>query len=127
MVIKGKERNFLLTVQAANEIAEFCPNNDFNRFAEITADKNFSEICAMDLKIAAILINEYEQNKAMENAGYKPDIINLDDLASRVTPFWVKQLETEIIKAIMRDAFGQIETEETKEAKKTKKNEKRGS
>ena len=124
MVIKGRERHFLLTVKAANLIGELCPDNDFNNFTKITEGKTFAEIVEMDLKIAEILINEYEQNQAIENAGYVPDLVKLDDLkdSSEITPFWIRNLETELVTTIKRDAFGQIETEESKEAKKAKKN-----
>ena len=125
MLINGIERHFLLTVKAANVIAQFCPDNDFNKFAEITTGKTFSEIVDIDLKIAEILINEYEQNKAMEEAGYVPNLVklNVEELGSSITPFWIHNLELEMIQTIRRDAFGQIDTEETKEAKKNKKNE----
>lgn len=123
MVIKGRERHFLLTVKAANAIGEFCPDHDFNKFGEITSGKTFSEIVAMDLKIAEILINEYEQNQAIENEGYVPVLVNLEDMdTSRITPYWIRNLESEMVQTIKRDAFGQIDTEETKEAKKAKKN-----
>lgn len=124
MNIKGRERYFLLTVKAANEVGKLCPNGDFNKFGDITEGKTFSEIVKMDLQIAEILINEYEQNKAIENEGYVPDLISLSDMAdsSIITPFWIRTLEREMIQAISRDAFGHIETEETKEAKKAKKN-----
>lgn len=124
MKIKGRERHFLLTIKAANEVAKFCPDNDFNKFGQITEGKTFSEIVEIDLALAEILINEYEQNKAIENEGYVPDLVNLEDLkdSSTITPYWIHNLEGEMITAIRRDAFGQIETEETKEAKKAKKN-----
>ena len=124
MVIKGRERSFLLTIKAANDIAAYCAGSDFNKFASMTDGKTFSEIVEIDLAVAEILINEYEQNKAMENAGYVPDLVKLDDLknSSSVTPFFITNLEKEIVKTIRRDAFGVIETEETKEAKKAKKN-----
>jgi len=123
MILKGRERHFLLTVNAAEQIGQFCPDNDFNKFGEITNGKTFSEIVAMDLKIAEILINEYEQNKAIENEGYVPDLVKLEDMdRSVITPYWIRNLEAEMIQTIRRDAFGQIETEETKEAKKSKKN-----
>ena len=125
MKIKNRERQFLLSVKAANEVAKFCPNNDFNRFGEITEGKTFTEIVEIDLKIAEIMINEWEQNHAMENEGYVPDMVKLDDLkdSSEITPFWIRNLEKELVATIARDAFGQMETEETKEAKKNKKNE----
>ena len=124
MLIKGRERNFLLTVKAANEIAALCPNNDFNKFAQMTDGKTFTEVVEVDLKIAEILVNEYEQNKAMESEGYVPDLVKLDDLknSSAITPAFIRNLEKEMVATIKRDYFGQIETEETKEAKKAKKN-----
>lgn len=123
MIIKGSERHFLLTVKAANEIAALCPDNDFNKFGQITEGKTFSEIVEIDLKIAEVLINEYEQNKAIENEGYVPVLVSLADLkdSSAITPYWIHNLEAEMIQTIRRDAFGQIETEETKEVKKAKK------
>ena len=124
MKIKNRERQFLLSVKAANEVAQFCPNNDFNRFGEITEGKTFTEIVDIDLKIAEIMINEWEQNHAMENEGYVPDMVNLDDMkdSSAITPYWIHELEIELVNTVRRDAFGQIEVEETKEAKKNKKN-----
>lgn len=124
MIIKGRERHFLLTVKAANLIGELCPDNDFNKFSKITDGKTFAEIVEIDLKVAEILINEYEQNQAIENSGYVPDLVKLDDMknSSQITPFWIHNLEMELLQTIKRDAFGQIDTEETKEAKKNKKN-----
>ena len=128
MIINGRERHFLLTVKAANLVAELCPGNDFNNFTKITEGKTFSEIVETDLKIAEILINEYEQNQAIENKGYVPDLVKLDEFkdSSLITPFWIHNLEMELVQTIMRDAFGKIDTEETKEAKKGKKKRKRG-
>lgn len=123
MNINGKERHFLLTVDAAEKIGAFCPNGDFNQFMKITEGKTFSDIVDMDLKIAEILINEYEQNKAIETAGYIPEPVDLSSMnKSSITPFWIRNLEKEMVTTIQRDAFGQIETEETKEGKKAKKN-----
>lgn len=123
MNINGKERHFLLTVDAAEKIGAFCPDGDFNKFLQITDGKTFSEIVDMDLKIAEILINEYEQNKAIENTGYVPEIVDLSSMnKSTITPFWIRNLEKEMVDTINRDAFGMIETEETKEGKKAKKN-----
>lgn len=124
MKIKNRERKFLLSVKAANEIAKFCPDNDFNKVTQIADNKTFTEIVEIDLKIAEILINEYEQNQAMENEGYVPDLVSLEDLkdSSLITPLWIKNLEKEIVSVVGRDCYGQILTTETPEAKKNKKN-----
>lgn len=124
MKIKNRERQFFLSVKAANEVAKYCPDGDFNNFSRIAEGKTFTECVEIDLKVAEIMINEWEQNHAMENAGYVPDMVNLDDMrnSSEITPYWIHQLEEELIKTIARDAFGQMEVAETKEAKKNKKN-----
>lgn len=124
MKINGMDRQFLVTVKAANEIAKYCPDNDFNKFGQMTDGKTFTEIVSLDLDIAEILINEYEQNKAMENEGYVPELVSFESLknSSVITPAWIHNLELSLVEAIRRDVFGMIEVEETREAKKAKKN-----
>lgn len=112
MKIHGKERNFLLTVGAASEIAKFCPDKDIGRIGEVFSD-NYVESIDVIIKMIRILSNGYEQNKAYETDGYVPDPITEEELMA--LPMGdLMLLQADALAQFKADSTPEVELEEPK-------------
>ena len=112
MKVHGREREFLLTVGGASEIAKFCPDNDIARIGEIF-DDNYAKSCDVIVKLIRILNSGYEQNKAYEVEGYVPDPITEEELmALPLTD--LMQLQDVALTQFKADSKPEVELEEPK-------------
>lgn len=62
MQINGIEREFKLTVGAAAEISELCPNGDLDRLQELLTDASFGKTARIMAKIVVALNRGYQDS-----------------------------------------------------------------
>lgn len=79
MIIHGREIKFLRTVQAACDIADICPKGDMANIAELFKGTTKTRITNM-ANIIHFLSVGYEEAKAFEEEGYKPNPITVKEL-----------------------------------------------
>lgn len=79
MIIRGREIKFLRTVQAACDIADICPKGDMANIAELFKGTTKTRITNM-ANIIHFLSVGYEEAKAFEEEGYKPNPITVKEL-----------------------------------------------
>lgn len=79
MLIHGREIHFLRTVQAACDIADICPKGDMANIAELFKGTTKTRITNM-ANIIHFLSVGYEEAKAFEEEGYKPNPITVKEL-----------------------------------------------
>ena len=79
MLIHGREIKFLRTVQAACDIADICPNGDMANIAELFKGTTKTRVTNM-ANIIHFLSVGYEEAKAFEEEGYKPNPITVKEL-----------------------------------------------
>lgn len=110
MIIHGKERSFLMTVQASVDIAEMCPDGDLSRVRE-ALDGSQMKALRFIAKFIAALSRGYENNRKYEEPGYDPDPLTVDEILSM--PFSeIKAVETEALKAFYGSAKTEIDTKD---------------
>ena len=112
MIIHGKERKFLYTVKASEEIGALCGGEIANIGKLLESDNTKKKVNAI-LDIIQILNKGYEEAKVFEEPGYVADVISKEEL--KVLPFKVvKELEMEAFMAISDGTETTVETEEEK-------------
>lgn len=79
MLIHGREIKFLRTVQAACDIADICPKGDMANIAELFKGTTKTRVTNM-ANIIHFLSVGYEEAKAFEEEGYKPNPITVKEL-----------------------------------------------
>ena len=79
MIIHGREIQFLRTVQAACDIADICPKGDMANIAELFKGTTKTRVTNM-ANIIHFLSVGYEEAKAFEEEGYKPNPITVKEL-----------------------------------------------
>ena len=79
MLIHGREIQFLRTVQAACDIADICPKGDMANIAELFKGTTKTRVTNM-ANIIHFLSVGYEEAKAFEEEGYKPNPITVKEL-----------------------------------------------
>lgn len=79
MLIHGREIKFLRTVQAACEIADICPKGDMANLGKLFEGTTKNRITNM-ANIIHFLNEGYEEAKAFEEEGYKPNPISVKEI-----------------------------------------------
>lgn len=110
MEIFGRERGFLMTIGAAEKIAEICPEQDIQRLFELFDDK-YPMIQRM--KNAAFVIcrlNEgYEENKSFNDPNYQPDPLREEQVRA-LSIYEINKMQAMAIEAAIPEQ--KVETEE---------------
>lgn len=96
MKVFGHEYGFLLTVGAAADIGNLCPNGDIEKLGD-ALNGSFSRTIDTTIGIMVAMSKGYEYNRAFENPDYTPN-----------------PLTAEIIKALPQTAFSELEGEALK-------------
>lgn len=78
MIIHGREIQFLRTVQAACDIADLCPEGDMKHISKLFEGTTKTRITNM-AHIIHYLSEGYEEAKAFEEEGYKPNPITVKE------------------------------------------------
>lgn len=66
MIINGKERGFFLSVGAAAELADMCPDGDINRIDEVLSGPNTGKVLRASANFLCTLNKWYEISKNPE-------------------------------------------------------------
>lgn len=111
MIVHGKERSFLMTVQASVEIAEMCPDQDLTRIAE-AFDQPTAKSIRFIAKFIAALSRGYENNRKYEEPGHEPDPLTVDEILSMPLTD-IKALESEAFAAYFGSTKREIEVKES--------------
>lgn len=117
MIIHGKERRFLYTVEAQRMISELCPKKDIRNLGELfdVEKMNPVEILRVTMKLIVILNTGYERARRWNDPGYKPDPITEEELADLTTDE-LQKAQVEAFRAINKT--GDVDTEPLEGAKK---------
>lgn len=70
MNIYGKDYNFLLTVGAASEISDLCPDGDMERLPEVFSG-SFAKTARTAAKLMVALSKGYEEAQSFAAPGYE--------------------------------------------------------
>lgn len=116
MLLHGKERKFMLTVGASQEVAALCPDNDLKRIGDVMQG-DYVTVTDNIMKLIVTLNKAYEEAQAYESPGYTPAPLTLEQLRT-VTPAQLKVLEAEALAAFAADTTPTVEVEPDKDAKK---------
>ena len=123
MEINGRQVHFKRTIWATNAIMEMCPGGDLNRFGELFDGSTSEQIISM-AGFIVVLSQGYEQARAFEakrnGEEYTPDPLTLDELMSLEDMRIFEELQSEAVKAWVKDAETTVESEPVKTKKKGK-------
>lgn len=117
MQIYGREVGFRFTVGASAKISDLCPDGDISRLGEVL-EGQYGGVARDTAAIIAALSEGYEQAKAYEVPGYKPQPLTVEEvLTLRMDGF--AQLQQAALTAWMEDSKPTVEVEpEKKECRK---------
>ena len=108
MVVNGKERKFRLTVGAAAEISDLCPEGDLNRLDEVLSGVSTAKALRTAAKVIVALNKAYEESENPE--AEKPDTLTVREvLALDIAVF--QELEDEAVLAFNADKKTEVELE----------------
>ena len=110
MIIHGKERLFLLTVQASVDIAEMCPDGDLARIAEVLEGPQAKSLRFI-AKFVAAMNRGYENNRKYEEPGYDPDPLTVDEILSMPLSD-IMEAENEAMREFRMNAKSEIEVKD---------------
>lgn len=114
MVVHGKERKFLYTVRAAQEIAALCKDGDISNLMELIENGSATGRMESIINILCILNKGYEQAKEFEEPGYTADVITAAELEC-VPLTMLHKLETEAFEAFGEGTKTTVEVEPSSE------------
>lgn len=118
MIIKGKDRKFLLTVRGRDEIAALCPNGDLSNISDMLSATSSTEFLR---KMTIIMNRDYEDHTKYYDPSYEPEYLTDDDLEI-LTLEEFRKLNDEMSDAFLKGMGVTVETDD----KKGKKTAKRG-
>lgn len=113
MIINGKERKFGLTIEASEKIAELCENKDFSNLASLFNGKTFNESIRNTIKLAIIMDNAYQDQKAYYDSEYTVDYLTEDDF-KHLNINEINRLTEGLMEAINEGTSTSVETEPVK-------------
>ncbi len=114
MVVHGKERKFLYTVRAAQEIAALCKDGDISNLMELMENGSATGRMETIINILIILNKGYEQSKEFEEPGYKADFLTKEELEC-VPLKMLHELEMEAFEAFGEGTKTTVEVEPSSE------------
>lgn len=111
MLIHGKERELLLTIQAASEISEMCPGGDLGRIDEILKLPTMKSL-NFAAKMIEAMSRGYEANRKFNEPGYTPDPLTTEEIMALTMPE-LTALEKEALLKFGIDAKPSVELKES--------------
>jgi hypothetical protein len=114
MVVHVKERKFLYTVRAAQEIAALCKDGDISNLMELMETDSLTKRVANIINIICSLNKGYEQAKEFEEPGYTADVITAAELEC-VPLATLYELEIEALAAFGEGTKTTVEVEPSSE------------
>ena len=79
MEYRGREIKFLRTIQATCEIADECPEGEISKVGSLFTGSTHYVTRNMAMLIH-VLNKGYEERKAFDEEGYKPNVISINEL-----------------------------------------------
>ena len=114
MIIHGKERKFLYTVRAAQEIAAICKNGDISNLMELIENSSATGRMGTIVDILCILNKGFEQAREFEEPGYVADFLSKEELEC-VPLKMLSELEAEAFTAFAEGTKTTVEVEPSSE------------
>lgn len=107
MQIYGREVGFRFTVGASAKISDLCPDGDISRLGEVL-EGQYGKVARDSASIIAALSEGYEEARAFENPGYKPQPLTVEEvLTLRMGEF--SQLQQAALTAWAEDSKPTVE------------------
>ena len=119
MNIRGRERQFLLTVRGRDEIAALCPESDISKIWDVLRTSGKTDVMR---KMMLIMNRDHEDHEHYHNSGYQVDYLTDEDL-QMLTMTEFRELDTEVSNAFLKGMEVSVDVEE-KKGKKTGKSNK---
>ena len=123
MRIYNREYRFRLTIGAAAELSEICPNKDIGKIQEML-QKDYGTNVEFTAKMAAIMSKAHEMAARFES-GEKPEEKNSEPLSKEMVlalePKVYYELQKEVYEAFAQGAKTTVEVEPEKKTKGEKK------
>ena len=113
MIIYGKERKFLCTVEAVEKISNLCEDGKIENLEKLFEDEKLSDKLNNIVEIVCFLNEGYEKAKSFEEPGYTPDFL-LKEAIKSLSVKMLTELEMEAIEAINIGMGVTVETEPEK-------------
>lgn len=113
MIIHGKEREFLLTIGAAAEIAKLCPDEDLNRIGEVLKGNRYGASMELIAKMICIMSEGYEKNKKFEDPEYQMDPLTPEEIMA-IPMTQLAELQAYALAKFKADTKPEVELEESK-------------
>lgn len=112
MQVHGREVGFRFTVGASAKISDLCPDGDISRLGEVL-EGQYGRVARDSAAIIAALSEGYEQARAFEIPGYKPQPLTVEEvLTLRMDEF--AKLQLAALTAWMEDSKPTVEVEPEK-------------
>lgn len=113
MIIHGKERNFLFTVAASEDIAGLCRGGDLENIGELFEKGTATDRINAIIDVVVILNKGYESAKVFEDPEHVPDVITKEELKA-IPMNMLKEIEQEALDSIAIGMGITVETEPEK-------------
>lgn len=113
MVIHGKERKFLCTVEAVEEISSICKDGNIENLMELFEEGTVTDKIGKIIDLVCALNKGYEKAKKFEEPGYTPDIITKEELKA-IPIKMMTEIQNEALEAISFGLSSTVETEPEK-------------
>ena len=111
MIIRGKERFFEFNVQSHEEVSKMCRDNNLANIGELY--QNSLDSVNNIIRLAIALNRGYEDHKAYDEPGYKPEYLTEDDFKFMLYPD-IRKLEGILNQTMIDGRATEIETEPVK-------------
>lgn len=121
MEIKGREIRFLRTVQATCDLIDMCPDHDIERLPELF-NGDLSKMMKNGAKFISIMNEGYEMNRAFNEEGYNPQVIQPAELLYLRQEQFQALLDS-AMKAMTNGAEQEVLLEEPKKSEKGKESD----
>lgn len=112
MLVFGKERKFRLTVGAAIEIANLCPDKDLRKIGELL-EKPFSEATDTIVKMIAAMSAGHESYMQYMDPGYAPTPLTEQEIMI-LHAKQLAELRKEALAAFSKDAVHDLDLDTSK-------------
>lgn len=118
MYLKGREINFLRTVDVTCKVADMCVDGDLSNAEQLFSGKQ-SDNLHNQAKFISYLNEGYELNKAFNVEDYEPKVINPEELVT-LDQSTFDTLFSEAVEAFLEGVKATVEVEEEKKKEAVK-------
>lgn len=112
MTVFGREVGFLLTVGAAAEVSELCPDGDIGRLRDALTGSTAKEL-RITAELVSALSRGYEENRAFSEPGYTPRPLTVREVSALPQSVFLA-VQKEAVAAYTASMQTRVEVEEDK-------------